>query len=303
MFVLSAVLLLHAARGFEVRQPRAAAARGGNRAPAAKCAAPTQRRGRVVVLSAANDDAEVEALKAQAEALRREVEVLTAEAAAESLVLKAAEAERLKNEPPKASVVAADARRAERKAVVPKEPEKKSFLDGLFASSGEDKPAPQASDDDVSAAVRALACLPYLLPLSDALPFGNFFFNDFPVAGIIVAPAVPALALINAIPFGGFIAFLALSQLSRNQDIPRFTRFSMQQAVLLDIALIFPQLLGSLASATGSKMPEALIEPASTTVFLAILLSVLYSVASNAQGKMPNQIPIVSDAANNAIGM
>jgi hypothetical protein len=140
--------------------------------------------------------------------------------------------------------------------------------------------------------------------LSDVLPFGKFFLNDFPVLGaVLVAPVVPALALINAIPFGGFIAFLALSSLSRNPEIPRFTRFSMQQAVLLDIALIFPQLLGSLASATGQKVPQELVEPASTTVFLAILLATIYSIASNAQGKMPNQIPIVSDAANNAIGM
>ena len=46
----------------------------------------------------------------------------------------------------------------------------------------EEKPKRVTSDDGdkVPWAERALACAPYLLPLSDALPFGNYVFNDFP---------------------------------------------------------------------------------------------------------------------------
>ena len=116
---------------------------------------------------------------------------------------------------------------------------------------------------------------------------------------VLVGPFAPFLAILNAIPFGGFICFLALSQLSRNPEIPKFVRFSMQQAVLLDIALIFPQLIGGLLGATaGKNIPEYLKEPASSTVFLCIMLSILYSVGSNAVGKLPNDLSIIAQAAH-----
>jgi hypothetical protein len=174
------------------------------------------------------------------------------------------------------------------------------------AAPAERKPkepaAVEASDeDDVAVAQRALACLPYILPLSDCLPFGNYFLNDFPLAAIAFTPAIPLIALLNAVPFGGFILFIGLTTITRNPEVPRFTRFSIQQAILLDIALIFPQLLGSFAGVSGFKAPEFILEPACTTVFFAVTLSIVYSLVSNAQGKTPNQIPLVSEAAERAI--
>ena len=109
-------------------------------------------------------------------------------------------------------------------------------------------------------------------------------------------------ALLNAIPFGGFIVFIGLSTGSRNPQFPRFVRFSMQQAVLLDIALIFPQLFQSIFGATNIKVPEALVEPASSFVFFFIFLASVYSCGSNILGKQPNQIPIISSAAEQSIG-
>ena len=79
-------------------------------------------------------------------------------------------------------------------------------------------------------------------------------------------------------------------------------RFSMQQAVLLDIALIFPQLFQSIFGATNIKVPEALVEPASSFVFFFIFLASVYSCGSNILGKQPNQIPIISSAAEQSIG-
>lgn len=76
----------------------------------------------------------------------------------------------------------------------------------------------------------------------------------------------------------------------------------MQQAIILDIALIFPQLLGQLGSAIKLSPPEALIEPASTTVFFAVSLSIVYAVAANLRGELPNGIPLVSEATERSIG-
>ena len=110
------------------------------------------------------------------------------------------------------------------------------------------------------------------------------------------------MALLNVIPFGSFIVFLGLSSASRNPELPRFVRFSMQQAVLLDIALIFPQLFQQLFGGLKVQFPQELVEPSASFVFLFIAVSILYSCGSNALGKQPNQIPIISNAAEQSIG-
>ena len=48
--------------------------------------------------------------------------------------------------------------------------------------------------------------------------------------------------------------------------------------------------------------PEALVEPASSAVFFFIVASILYSCGSNALGKLPNNIPVISQAAERSLG-
>jgi len=77
----------------------------------------------------------------------------------------------------------------------------------------------------------------------------------------------------------------------------------MQQALLLDILLIFPSLLGRLAGIGGSMMlPRILVESGSNFIFYVLVATVGYSLFSNLTGKIPNQIPIVSDATEAQIG-
>ena len=79
------------------------------------------------------------------------------------------------------------------------------------------------------------------------MPSRADIFKRFPiVAALLVGPVAPLYAVFNSLPFGGFLVFLALSFGSRQPDkLSRFVRFSFQQAILIDIALIFPQLFGS----------------------------------------------------------
>ncbi|KAJ8609704.1 hypothetical protein CTAYLR_008443 [Chrysophaeum taylorii] len=166
-------------------------------------------------------------------------------------------------------------------------------------------PPPQRRDPDdaIGWGDRALACAPYLLPLSDVLPFGKYVLTDFPVIAVaLVGPFAPLLAILNAVPFGGFLVFIAISTQTRNANLSRFVRFNMQQAIILDIALIFPQLIGSLGNAVKIQLPPALLEPASTTVFFAVSISILYAIFSNCNGNTPNNIPVVSEAADRSIG-
>ena len=79
--------------------------------------------------------------------------------------------------------------------------------------------------------------------------------------------------------------FIGLSTGSRNPQFPRFVRFSMQQAVLLDIALIFHQLFQSIFGATNTLRAQALVEPAALRLLLR--LSLLYIRAGSATGKQP----------------
>lgn len=148
---------------------------------------------------------------------------------------------------------------------------------------------------------RVLSCLPYLVPLMDGDRYGRFLFYSFPALGLVDQIALgPFKLLYDGIPFGlgQIAAFIGLSVLSRNPDLPRPVRFNMQQALILDIALIFPSLFGQLPFA----VPPLLANSGSNFVFLALVGSVGYAVASNATGRIPDKIPIVSDAAGSSIG-
>jgi hypothetical protein len=86
---------------------------------------------------------------------------------------------------------------------------------------------------------RLLAALAYLLPWSDALPFGQSLFGLFPVLQWLSLPAFPVLLLQQAVPFGGFVLFLVLFlAVVRNTKVPYLIRFNVLQAILVDILLI-----------------------------------------------------------------
>jgi hypothetical protein len=158
------------------------------------------------------------------------------------------------------------------------------------------------NDRPPNTADKFLSVLPYLFPLLDSLQFGRFLFIENPDN-----PIVPVVALLfqlyRSIPFGGFIAFFALSFLSANPSINRLIRFNMQQAIYLDIALFFPGLIGALyslvfANLLGVQIPEGMAELSSDAVFAAVLVAIVYSSVSSLLGITPDKIPIISQAAN-----
>lgn len=147
---------------------------------------------------------------------------------------------------------------------------------------------------------RVKGCFPYLLPLLDGDHFGRFIYYRIPALGLVDSILIqPLEAVYHAIPFGSLIFFFALSIGSRQSNLPRSVRFNAQQAVLIDIALIFPELLGSFSQAS---FPRAIVEPASNFVYYTYMAMIIYSISSNLAGKKPNQIPIISEAAEMSIG-
>ena len=69
--------------------------------------------------------------------------------------------------------------------------------------------------------------------------------------------------------------------------------------MLLDIVLIIPSLFADLGA---SPLPQPLATVGSNCIFYAWLLVVLYSWACNLQGRTPDQVPLLSDAASMQIG-
>jgi hypothetical protein len=83
-------------------------------------------------------------------------------------------------------------------------------------------------------------------------------------------------------------------------SMSRVVRFNAQQAAIIDVALVFPELIAG--SMQALDLPRALLEPCSNFVYYTYMTMVLYSVYSNLRGQKPNQIPWISEAAEMAVG-
>ncbi|KAF8063676.1 TIC20-V [Scenedesmus sp. PABB004] len=146
---------------------------------------------------------------------------------------------------------------------------------------------------------RALAALPYLLPLLDALPFGRYVFLQFPFVARAMAPLAPLALLYTSVPFAPFLLFLAVySFIVNNASLSRFVRVNAMQAVLLDILLIIPQvLLDDVVHPPAGGPALAAYVSSSNTIFIFVAVCVAYGMGSCAVGQTP-RLPLVAEAAD-----
>ncbi len=143
---------------------------------------------------------------------------------------------------------------------------------------------------------RIFACLPYLLPLVEGVSFGSYLLSQFPPLGVILIPLLPVLAIYNGVPFAGLIIFFALFMLVvRNEKIPHLIRFNTMQAILLSIVLsLCGLLIRALSPVPGANFA---IETLFNTIFIGLLVAVVYSVAQTIMGRYA-EIPAISDAVH-----
>ena len=140
---------------------------------------------------------------------------------------------------------------------------------------------------------RLLALLPYLLPWSDALPFGRSLYGLFPVLRLVTLPALPVVLVEQAVPFGGLILFLVLFlAVVRNPQVPGTIRFNALQAILLDIVLVVVSLAFQLLGLEKLGFAGRTLE---NTVFLGMLVLMLFALVQCLRGKEP-EIPVLSEA-------
>jgi hypothetical protein len=141
---------------------------------------------------------------------------------------------------------------------------------------------------------RLLAAAAYLLPWSDAIPFGRSLFGLFPSLQWLSVPALPVAMLQQMVPFGGLVLFLALYlAVVRNSQVPYPIRFNVLQAILIDIVLVVVSLaFNLLITPLGSAFA---LRTLSNSVFLGTLVVVLFGVVQNLRGKDAD-LPTISEA-------
>lgn len=141
---------------------------------------------------------------------------------------------------------------------------------------------------------RLLAAAAYLLPWSDAIPFGRALFGLFPALQWLSVPALPLAVLEQAVPFGGLVLFLVLYlAVVRNPRVPYGIRFNVLQAILIDIVLVLVSLAFQLLlSPLGGGFAYRTL---SNTVFLGALVLVAFGVIQNLRGKDAD-LPTLSEA-------
>ena len=141
---------------------------------------------------------------------------------------------------------------------------------------------------------RLLAAAAYLLPWSDAIPFGRALFGLFPALQWLSLPALPIAVVEQAVPFGGLVLFLVLYlAVVRNAQVPYGIRFNVLQAILIDIVLVLVGLVFQvLLNPLGGGFA---LRTLSNTVFLGALVVVAYGVVQNLRGKDAD-LPTISEA-------
>ena len=137
---------------------------------------------------------------------------------------------------------------------------------------------------------RLLAVLFYLLPWSDAVPFGSALISVFPWLIWLQLPALPLLLLQQSVPFGSFVLFLVLYlAVVRNPKVPDYLRFNALQAILIYILL---KLLRVLLSPLGDSI---VFRTLNNTIFIGCLAVLLYALLQCSRGKEAD-LPTISEA-------
>jgi Chloroplast import apparatus Tic20-like len=159
-----------------------------------------------------------------------------------------------------------------------------------------------SQDSDLEGGDKLKACVPYFLPLLDGDHFGRYLFERVPPIGLVHDVLLGGLVQFWEIfPFTGLVFFLALTLGTRgNTEMNRNVRFSAQQAALIDVSLVVPEIIAS--SFEGEDVPRALLEPCSNFTYYYILSMVAYCVFRNLRGKKPDQIPYISGWSDIMVG-
>ncbi|XP_047965950.1 protein TIC 20-v, chloroplastic-like [Salvia hispanica] len=134
----------------------------------------------------------------------------------------------------------------------------------------------------------------------DGVQYGKYILTQFTPFQALIQPLVPAIRVFKSFPFNGFLVFLTLYfVVVRNQNFSRYVRFNTMQAIVLDVLLIFPDLLERTFNPRDGVGLDVLMS-LDSTVFLFLLVSLIYGSSACLLGNLP-RLPIVAEAADRQV--
>ena len=141
---------------------------------------------------------------------------------------------------------------------------------------------------------RLIGAFIYMLPWSDALPFGTSLFIQFPLLQWIAIPAFPLIILERLIPLGSLILFFVLFLfVIRNPKVPYFIRFNTLQALLLDITIILiSYAFRIILQPLGSGL---MMRTFSSTILVGVLTIIIFTISESLKGNEAD-LPLFSEA-------
>lgn len=160
------------------------------------------------------------------------------------------------------------------------------------------------ANEDTGLLTRLASVLCYVLPLVDAAPFGLPLLKLFPAVQPLFMLLVPALQLLEVVPFGQLLLFVAMQTLAGNTDLPVLLRFNLRMAVLLDVCLFLPSILKPLVSSLVQEpIPDDVQAAFACLVVLPVVACAAYAAAcSLLLGLEPRGVPFLSEAAERSMG-
>lgn len=158
----------------------------------------------------------------------------------------------------------------------------------------------KGSGDSVDAPDRLISAITYFYPFFDGIQYGKYVITQFSPFQTLIQPLVPAIKVFKRFPFNGFLVFLMLYfVVVRNPNFSRYVRFNTMQAIVLDVLLIFPDLLERTFNPKDGVVLDLMMS-LDSTVFLFLLVSLIYGSSSCVLGQLP-RLPIVADAADRQV--
>ncbi|KAG6407419.1 hypothetical protein SASPL_130410 [Salvia splendens] len=160
--------------------------------------------------------------------------------------------------------------------------------------------AQSKGNDSADAPDRLISAMVYFYPFFDGVQYGKYILTQFTPFQALIQPLVPAIRVFKSFPFNGFLVFLTLYfVVVRNQNFSRYVRFNTMQAIVLDVLLIFPDLLERTFNPRDGVGLDVLMS-LDSTVFLFLLVSLIYGSSACLLGNLP-RLPIVAEAADRQV--
>ncbi|PIN10246.1 hypothetical protein CDL12_17167 [Handroanthus impetiginosus] len=151
--------------------------------------------------------------------------------------------------------------------------------------------------NSVDAPDRLISAITYFYPFFDGIQYGKYVITQFSPFQAFIQPLVPAIKVFKSFPFNGFLIFLTLYfVVVRNPNFSRYVRFNTMQAIVLDVLLIFPDLLERTFNPRDGVGLDFMMS-FDSTVFLFLLVSLIYGSSSCMLGQLP-RLPLVAEAAD-----